>query len=275
MRTGAVLSLALAFGCVSEEAVQAPGQLPPADVLLTTDGLDVDALSRVDVRGTATSMAILAEKVEALSPEARADAAESLQLLSVSCPYTRAALTLPYALHASVMRIDAVHLNSFVQSDWIYLQQGLSTHVAVLDALSVDLVLPSTDDPLHTDVAGLMVDRQTLQTSANPVEAASPLVHELVTLAEAVDASTMERIDLHSDRVEEATGIGRPCPRSPFSVLPGQPWNLGMQIGGWHDALKRIEPFVEDAETQAQVGAMIALVDAYTAANETYRYDVD
>ena len=40
----------------------------------------------------------------------------------------------------------------------------------------------------------------------------------------------MELINHHSDRVERATGVGRPCPRGPWATLPGQPWTLGMQI---------------------------------------------
>ena len=59
------------------------------------------------------------------------------------------------------------------------------------------------------------------------------------------------------------TGIGRTCPRGPWALLPGQPWTLGMQLGGWHDALRRVAPFVEEPEVKAQIDAMIAVLDAY------------
>ena len=67
--------------------------------------------------------------------------------------------------------------------------------------------------------------------------------------------------------MELLTGVVRPCPRGPHAILPGQPWTLGMQLGGWHDALRRVQPFVTDPVAAAEVGAKIDLLDAYGQAS--------
>lgn len=239
---------------------------------LVADGMSADDLSRVDVRGTATSIALLAAQVETLSPEARAEAAESLGVLTANCPYTRAALQLPFALHHSVMAIHPTELPLLVQTDWQYLQQGLATHVSLLGALGVDLAEPQASDHLYARGEAI-VTREALLAAPDPVALTASLLAEIVPVAQQVDESKRALIDSHSDRVEGVTGIGRPCPRSPFCVLPGQSWNLGMQLGGWHDALRRVEPFVEDGEQRERVEAMLALYEAYELANNSFVYE--
>jgi len=238
------------------------GQSPHSASSSSEAPLTIDELSRVDVRGTAQSIALIARQIHDLDPQARAQAADSLRILSVSDPYTRSAMQLPIALHRVVQGIPAESLEPLVQKDWLTLQEGLTTHVAVLDALGVDLPMPGPGDPLHGH-EDLLVDRGTLLTMDDPILATSLLIHELTSLAEQVAPPTSERIERHSDRVEEATGIGRPCPRGPHAVLPGQPWTLGMQLGGWHDALRRVEPFVTEPSAQAQVAAMVKVLDAH------------
>ena len=76
--------------------------------------------------------------------------------------------------------------------------------------------------------------------------------------------TTKEQIDEHSARVEKLTGVVRPCSRQgPWATLPGQPWTLGMQLGGWHDALRRMQPFDTDPEVAARIDAMIETLEAY------------
>ncbi|MEZ4240323.1 MAG: hypothetical protein R3F59_30055 [Myxococcota bacterium] len=214
----------------------------PAAAAPTVDGLDVDTLSRVDVRGTASAVALLYADVRALPPERRAAAAAALRTLLRDDPYTRAALQLPVALRAAVAPIPAEAFDRVVRRDWAYLQTGLDVHVALLSALDVDVGSLVGDDPLGETAR---------------------LVASVPSRAAAVDAPTRARIDRLSEQVEAATGIGRPCPRGPWSVMPGQPWTLGLQLAGWHDALRRVAPFVDDPAVGAQVDAMIALLDAY------------
>ncbi len=245
----------------------APGSFVEPGPAALAHELAGDDLVRADVRGTVASIEHVAALVEAMDPEARAAASESLRLLSVSCPYTRAALQLPFALKAVVVGVEVDRLDPFVQRDWAYLQRGLTAHVAVLEALGVDLAAPGPSDPLHVAQPGLMVDRDTLLASADPLVVTAPLIGAFTALAEQLDEPTRRRIELHSDRVETATGIVRPCPRGPWAEFPGQPWTLGMHLGGWHDALRRVQPFVGDPEVAERIAAMIDLLDAHGAAS--------
>lgn len=206
---------------------------PLADLHATSE------LSRVDVRGTAASITAVLQAIQQLEPEARAEAIASLRYLSVNCPYTRAALQLPFALHARVKGIDAETLDPFIARDWRTLQEGLATHVAVLEALEVDLALPPS------------------------LDATREVVQAIPTAATAIDEETMYLIELRSEQLEAATGIGRPCPRGPWSIQPGHPWTLGLQLGGWSDALRRLRPFVKDPATGKDIDAMRALLDDF------------
>lgn len=268
--TRSLVVLALLGGCAAEhrvEGVPAPSSASPPDS--TPDGLSADALVRVDARGTASSMAMIARQVQDLSPEARALAAESLRTLSVNDPYTRSAMQLPFALHAVVAGIDPERLDPLIQSDWHYLQEGLAAHVAALERLGVDLPEPAAGDLLHGRGQGLMLNRNALLAAEDPIGVTAALIDELPALARQIEAPSRELIDLHSERVEKITGVTRPCPRGPWAALPGQPWTLGMHLGGWHDALRRVEPFVEDPAVKPQIAAMIELLGAYARASLT------
>lgn len=253
--TRAVTLVLFLLGCAPEVAPDAAAA-PTADDLV-----------RVDVRGTAASIGAALAAVQALPPERRAHIATTLDGLTVRCPYTRAAMQLPLALHATVMGIAADRFDPLVRRDWETLQGGLTTHVAVLDALGVELHPPRPADALYRPDLGIMVDRPTLQASEDPIGLTSRLVQAIPALAGSIDTATRADIERDSERVASETGVGRPCPRSPWATFPGQPWTLGMQLGGWHDALRRVAPFTHDPEVLAQIEAMIALLDAYGEAS--------
>lgn len=217
-------------------------------LLLTgcADAPSVDDVSRRDVRGTASSIATIAAQVQGLAPAQRDQATASLQVLSATCPYTHAALQLAFALHHEVARIPSDAFDPLVQQDWDTLQQGLATHVAVLAELGVDNTLATADDPMD------LIAQQ---------------ISQITTRAAAIDNTTAALIHHHSDQVEAATGITRPCPRGPTSILPGQPWTLGMQLGGWHDALRRVRPFATDAHVVARIDAMADALHAFGEAS--------
>jgi hypothetical protein len=266
--TRSIVALVLLTGCTMDEPVNgAPAASIASLPSPTPDGLTADELSRMDVRGTASSMAMISGEVQKLSPEEQAQAAESLRILSVNDPYTRSAMQLPFALHAVVTGIAPERLDPLVQRDWRYLQEGLAAHVAVLEVLGVDLPEPALGDHLHGRAQGLMVSRDILLAKDDPIGVTAALIHEIPALAGQVEEPSMELINRHSDRVERVTGVGRPCPRGPWATLPGQPWTLGMQIGGWHDALRRVEPFVQDPAVKLQIDAMIEVLDEYAQAS--------
>lgn len=224
------------------------------------DGLDIFELSRADVRGTRQAIAMIAQTVDALSPAERAEAAASLRFLVANCPYTRSALMLPIALDAAVSDTDIGRPVAYARWDWGFLQEGLAIHVAVLDALEVALPAPAPGDALYGHPAA--ISREAVLAADDPIAAVAPMVDSIVEIAAQIDGPTADAIARHSARVEHLTGIVRPCPRGPWSVMPGQPWTLGLQLGGWHDALRRIEPTVD----APAIEEMIAVMDAYDEA---------
>lgn len=239
----------------------------PAELEAAYDPAERHQLARVDVRGTAKSAELLLAEVRALSPQRRHDAVASLDMLSTHCAYTRVSLQMPFALSRVVDDIAPERLDPLVRQDWVHLQQGLSTHVAVLEALGVDLAAPVTGDHLHGREAGLMVDRATLARVEDPILVTFALVDAVTDLAESAGPETRARIEMHSGRVEAATGIVRMCPRGPWAVVPGHPWTLGELMGGWQDALRRIRPFVDDSEVAARVDAMVEILQALDDVN--------
>ncbi|TNE86556.1 MAG: hypothetical protein EP330_22720 [Deltaproteobacteria bacterium] len=251
------LCLVLCLVACAEQPVVA--SVPEAPV----DELDLDALSRVDVRGTTAAITRIAERLAELPDEDRVQASASLAWLVANDPYTRAAMQMPVAMHASVSAIDARRLDPLVAQDWQYLQLGLATHVAALETLGVDLTAPVPGDGLHGEV----LDREAVLAGPGAVMRTTAFLEDIPRLVALVDPETRALMDEHSARVEALTGIGRPCPRTPFAILPGQPWTLGMQLAGWHDALRRIEPFATDPEVHAEVLAMMAMMDASSEAN--------
>ncbi len=234
---------------------------------LTADGLTADELSHEDVRGAATSMALIAKAIQQLPPAAKAEATESLRFLTVNCPYTRSAMQLAFALHAVVMAIEPERFDPLVRGDWQYLQQGLTTHVELLEALGVELAPPAQGDYLEGRAPRLMVSRDDVRAAEDPIAVTAALVHAIPELIKQIDAPTNALIGRHSDRVESSTGVARPCSRGPWAALPGQPWTLGMQLGDWHDALRRVEPFTKDAKVAAQLAAMRAVLGTYAEAS--------
>ena len=229
---------------------------PPA----TYDHADV---TRRDVRGTAASIAAVTEAVRSLDPARRTAAARSLRFLSVNCPYTRSALQLPFALHQVAMGIETARLDPFVRTDWETLRAGLAAHVGALEALGVDLAAPAPGDHLHDRGPAAQRSVATLRAAPDPISLTDQLLDELPTIAAQLTPATTTLIDHHSTLVEQITGVARPCGRGPWAKPPGQPWTLGLQLGGWHDALRRLAPFAVDDTVRGQITSMIELLARY------------
>jgi hypothetical protein len=218
-----------------------------ADPSLTADTASLEDLSRADVRGTAAVAAARALQVRAMPDGDRLLARASLATLMETCPYTRHAVLVAFALHEEVQGIPFEHLDPLVQRDWIRLERGLASHVALLEDLGVEA------EGLHGDQTALASAQTDLST--------------LLDRARAVDPATSELIEHHSEQMETLTGIGRPCPRGPWSILPGQPWTLGTQLAGWDDALRRVQPFVQDGGSAARIATLLELLEGHGAAN--------
>lgn len=207
-------------------------------------------LSRVDVRGTTTATEAVLKQVRSLTPAQRSKAAESLRVLTLNCPYTRATVQVPLAVHRVVMGIDPEGIDAFVRRDWAMLQRGLTAHVAIFDALEADLPLPETADYLFVEAdTPVIVTREALLASPDPLAATWPLVEGNERLVEGYDQGTRDHIEHHIQRMREDTL---------------HPWALASHTQGWMDALRRIEPFVSDANTKAAVRDLIDLLDAHS-----------
>jgi len=241
-RTYNIALLALFTACTIATA-EGPGhavRAPPSQVV-SWDGLDRDELTRADVRGTARSIALTLQDIEALTPERRAAVTESYRVLSVNCPYTRASMMLPLALHAEVMGIDAHGLHPLVQRDWANLQRGLTAHVAVVAALGGDLASPEPGDHLFGAGPELLADRHALLASPDPIGRTWPLVRAISFLVNGLDGPTTERIELARQEVDKAVGQA----------------TMGLHLGGWENALRKIEPFVDDDVVRGRIQRMI------------------
>jgi hypothetical protein len=222
----------------------------------------------------AEAMDKLAQTIEQLPLEQRAHAVESLQILSVNCVYTRAALQIPFALSLGVEQITPdERVGPRVQSDWRALQSGLARHVDALGALGITLPAPAMGDYLHEQGLGIITDQATLMASPDPLFMTQALISAVPGIAQEVDTDVQALIEDHSVRVEQATGVTRQCPRGPWSVMPGHPWTLGKPLTDWQDALAELQPLVSDgvgSEDNERIRRMITLLQDYAAATQAH-----
>ncbi len=207
-------------------------------------GLTFEQWATVDARGAADAMAAVRRDIEALDPSERAEAAESLAVLQVTCPYTRASLQLALALHLEAQHLDKAQFDGLVHPEVDYLKRGLADHVAVLDALQVQLPLPGRHDGLD-GVFGL-VDRAQLEASESPVATTAPLVESVPDLVESIENVDLDRIRKHSHIAQHATG---------------HLWTFQPHLMGWRTTLARLEPFVQDDAARQQVRKMLDALD--------------
>ena len=179
----------------------------------------------------------------------RSDVQEAAAVLMVNCPYNRASFQLPIAMQSVVARYNADQQHNVISEDWRRLQQGLTMHVQVLDALGGgQLLTPLNGDHLMQMNPALVLDRGQLATSPDPVGDTLALLEQVGELVEGYDMETMAKIEAASGPLAEATG---------------DQWTLKLQIIGWRAALQRMEPFAQDAKMKADIRQMIEAMDAY------------
>jgi len=233
-------------GCTLADASQRPTadtHRPGAVLEQVIDGLSFDELLLADARGAALGMELVRDDLARLDPATRTEVAASMHLLVRNCPYTRASVQLPRALHRVLQEtpLGAVD-GGYAQSDWVQLRRGLKAHVEALDLLGAHLPLPETGDYLYRTDADWLVDDAGLAASPDPIADVLRLIEQVDPLVSGYDGVTRDVIAHHQERVSDRTG---------------QHWVLSRHVWSWRDALTRLEPFVEEPATKAKVRQML------------------
>ena len=213
------------------------------------------------------SMREAAEHIAGMSPSAREEATAALGFLTANCPYTRAAMLLPYVLLDALDKVPAGALDRAGKTELTALREGLALHVATVEALGVKIGSPGPNDQLYGQTTAALPDLARLRRSPNAVADMAHSVAQITRIAETIDAQEGARLDVFSAIMEALTGVARPCPRGPWSVSPGQPWTLGMELNGWRDELKHLSTRAVDPAAEAQIDALVSLLDAFGEAS--------
>lgn len=235
-------------GCVPAAAVGVPSP-PTAAAPVLHDGLTLEELLFVDVRGAALATEVVRDDILALSDEDRADVAASMHVLARNCPYTRASIAAARAMHRVVVETPLGEIDGgYAQSDWRGLRRGLKAHVEALDAMGAHLPLPEAGDYLYREGGeDWLLDDGSVPEAADPLAMVLPLVGRVDRLVMDYDRATQERITRHRELVESRTG---------------HPWVLSDHLWAWRDALHRLRPFVTEPAAQAVVADLLEVVES-------------
>jgi hypothetical protein len=250
-------SLLLAFGLLAPLAAWAAGR--PADPVAAAPAV------------TAPTIRESSAQLNALGPVDRAQAAAALRALTASCPYTRAAMLLPFVVQDAIAAMPDTAVAPAARAELAALRSALAGQVEALAALGVEVPAPAPGDALFGQPAARVPSRAALAAAADPVAAMSSSIQAIRPIAQGIDDATQATLDAHSARLEAATGLARPCPRGPWAVRPGHPWTLGLQRGEARAALARLSAAAVDAEARAQIDALVGLIDALAAADQDSR----
>lgn len=237
-----ILTLALSFlGCgVADAEVQAPTAQGPTHPSVTMEELDA-----MDVAGMDQAMGWVLQDIQALTPAQLAQTTEAMRVLSVNCSYTRASHQIPLVLQPRIERLNPEHFETAAHSDLAHLKHGIAGHVAVLDALGVELPMPYQGDFLfgHPN----LVDRSGLAMMADPLE---NLHEQLDNIRTDFPPKTQDLVSVNFEQVESVTGH-----HSSFKPY----------TNGWYRGLKQIEDSVVESETRTEVKAMVSLLEDYSS----------
>lgn len=242
-----------------------PTLVSPASAARPAPGAQVE--SGDQAAASPPSIHEVSARIAALPPAQRDEASAALRILTANCPYTRAAMLLPYVLSDAVEEVSSAAFDPEGRRDLEALRDGLALHVATLDALQVQVTRPGPNDVLYARMPAALPDLASLQRADDPVAEMAYSIGQITPIARTIDTATEARLDTFSARVEAATEVARPCPRGPWAVSPGHPWTLGMELGGWRDDLKELATHSADPATHARIDALVALLDAYGEAS--------
>lgn len=190
------------------------------------------------------------ERLRQARPRDRAALKVAIGNLSVSCPYTRASLQLPLVLEQVVSSLAAEDLAPHARAPWTELQRGLKAHVALLDAMGVDLRLPAAGDHLLWATEGrAIVDRTTLAASPDPIGDTMQLIARNDAIVEAMDDATRASIERDSGTV--------------YAVIQPMTTTMYHLTARWHEALRTLAPSVQDPTDRARLERLIRVLDEH------------
>jgi hypothetical protein len=236
-----ILTLALSFlGCgVADAEVQVPSAQTPAHPVLNWEELNA-----LDVAGTDQAMGWVLQDIQALSPEQLAQTKAAMRELSVTCSYTRASHQIPLVLQPRIDALNPEHFAPAAHSDLAHLKHGVGDHVAVMDALGVELPMPEQGDFLfgHPN----LVDRSGLAMMTAPLQ---NLNAQLDNIRTDFPPKTQDMVSANFELVESVTGH-----QSSFKAY----------TNGWYRGLKHVEPFAVNPQAKTEVNAMIELLTVYS-----------
>ncbi|MBL8618268.1 MAG: hypothetical protein JNM72_21825 [Deltaproteobacteria bacterium] len=202
-------------------------------------------------------------KLAALGPAERAQMAVALRDLTARCPYTRAAMLLPFVLHEGLAAISEADVAPAAQVELAALRSALAGQAEALATLGVEVPAPRAPRPEEpTAPRGAAPD---------PIRVMATTIAEITPIARGIDDAAQAQIDALSAQVEATTGVARPCPRGPWAVRPGHPWTLGMEHGEARGSLARLSAAAVNTEARAQLDALVGLIDALAEVNHQSR----
>lgn len=236
-----ILTLALSFlGCgVADAEVQVPTTQSP-----THPTLDIDELNALDLAGVDQAMGWVLQDIQALSPQQLAETTEAMRVLSVTCSYTRASHQIPLVLQPRMEALNPEHFDPAAHADLAHLKHGIGDHVAVMDALSVELPMPGQGDFLfgHPN----LVDRSGLAMMTDPLQ---NLHEQLDNIRTDFPPKTQDLVSANFELVESVTGH-----HSAFKAY----------TNGWYRGLKQVQPFAVNPQAKSEVNAMLEMLTIYS-----------
>jgi hypothetical protein len=209
-------------------------------------------------------------KMAALGPAERAQTGDALRALTARCPYTRAAMLLPFVLHEGLAAIPEADLAPAARVELAALRSALASQAEALATLGVEAPALGASGPLagHPGAASGAALRG---AAPDPILVMATTISAITPIARGIDDAAQAQLDALSAEVEASTGVARPCPRGPWAVRPGHPWTLGMEQGEARAALARLSAATVNAEARAQLDALVGLIDALAEVNHQSR----
>ncbi len=138
--------------------------------------------------------------------------------------------------------------------------------IATREALGLKVKAPTAGEALFGHAVGLVPSQEALDQSKAPLALMSTFIIAIPRITESIDPQIQAQIEAHSSRLEATTRIVRPCPRGPWSVLPGQPSTMGMQLKASHSTLLRLAATAQNEQTRGQIERLITLIEALETA---------
>lgn len=235
-------------GCFQAEAnPMAVARLNP-DALLSAEAYT--ELLFDGAQGTTRAVRVARDQVEGLDALEEKEAREAADLAIGSCPYNRSGVQLPIALSLALQRHDAGTVEPEIRAEWRRLQVGLAEHVALLDQFGVTNLRAPLDGEYLYSHPDVIVTRSQLEAAADPIAVTQHLVDAIPRLVDGYDAETVRFLES-----AQLTLGGHTRDQWPYVAI----------LDAWRADLKAIEPRISDEALQAEVRAMIEVLNAFSS----------